>query len=252
VALRPEVKLPLLLTYDEKLEILSAIGLDAVVEQPFSREFSSTSPERFFTEVILRGLNAQIIVVGYDFAFGKGREGQLERLGELCGKAGIELQIVSAQRVDGEVASSTRIRAALAAGDPALAARLLGREFFYRGVVVKGQQLGRKLGFPTANLSLAEKIALPNGVYATTARLGSTLYPSVTNVGVKPTFSAGNGELPAQVECHLLDQTLDLYGLTLEVRFHARLRDERRFSGMDELKAQIALDAQAARQLLVG
>lgn len=253
VALKPGTQLPLLTTYDEKLELLGSLGIDVILEEPFSREFSTTPASQFFTDVLLGRLNAQAVVVGYDFAFGRERNGNLKALEEFCQRAGVKLTVVQPHRTSAEVVSSTRIRQYLMAGDVPGANRLLGREFFYRGVVVRGEGRGRKLGFPTANLRLENKIALPYGVYATRAVLGGTSYPSVTNVGTRPTFSNGEDgtqELPALVECHLMDQTLDLYGQNLEVRFVARLRDEKRFSGVDALKTQIALDADQARKLL--
>jgi riboflavin kinase/FMN adenylyltransferase len=258
VALRPGARVALLLTYDEKLEFLAAQGLDVTIEEPFSREFSTVEPQHFFTDVILRRLSAQAIVVGYDFAFGKERSGNLSALEAFCKSAGVELTIVAPQREDSEVVSSSRIRQHLVAGDVDKASGLLGREFFYRGIVVRGEGRGRKIGFPTANLKIENKTTLPYGVYATWAMLDGKKMASVTNVGVRPTFSepgtaAGQldgPELPALVETHLLDTTMDLYGQTLEVRFVKRLRAERRFPGVDALKAQIAADAAQARDLL--
>jgi riboflavin kinase/FMN adenylyltransferase len=251
VALRPGAQVALLLTYDEKLEFLAAQGLDVTIEEPFSREFSTVEPQHFFTDAILRRLSAQAIVVGYDFAFGKERSGNLQALEAFCKNAGVELTVVPPQRSDTEVVSSSRIRQHLAAGEVDAASGLLGREFFYRGVVVRGEGRGRKIGFPTANLKIENKTTLPYGVYATWAVLEGRQIPSVTNVGVRPTFSEVDGpELPALVETHLLDTTMDLYGKTLEVRFVKRLRAEQRFAGVDALKAQIATDAAQARALL--
>jgi riboflavin kinase/FMN adenylyltransferase len=249
VALRPASNVQLLSTYDEKIELLGKTGLDFMIEEPFSREFSTIAPEQFFNDVLLRKLSAQEIVVGYDFAFGKGRAGHLEALSNFCKSSGVGLTVVEAQRIAGEVVSSSRIREQLLTGDVEKASKLLGRLFSYRGVVIKGEQRGRQLGFPTANLKLENKLALPYGVYSTWARLGDRIFPSVTNVGVRPTFDSGR-ELPALVETHLLDTTIDLYGSTLEVQFVKRLRSEKKFSGMDELKAQITLDADQARKML--
>ncbi|MGK5085930.1 bifunctional riboflavin kinase/FAD synthetase [Bdellovibrionota bacterium FG-2] len=245
IALKPQVELPLLSSYDEKLELLVASGLDLIIEEPFSREFSTVAPEQFFTDRIIRGINPEAIVVGYDFAFGNRREGHLDLLKSLCDKNGIELTIVPPFRLEGEVVSSSRIRQYLLAGDIQGATRLLGRPFSYRGVVVKGEGRGRKLGYPTANLKLENKLVLPYGVYATQARFGERVFPSVTNVGVRPTFFEREKEgeaLPALVETYLINTTIDLYGSTLEVLFQRRLREERKFSGVAALKAQIAQD----------
>ena len=270
VALRPESAPAMITTYDEKLELLAHAGVDLILEQPFSREFSTSQPEQFFNEILLRRLNATSIVVGYDFAFGKGREGHLEALAELCQRSAVKLTVVEPQRSDGEIVSSSRVRQLLQAGEVQTAARLLGRPFFYRGVVIKGDARGRKLGFPTANLRLENKIALPNGVYATVARVRDArgqwleegvLIPSVTNIGVRPTFtisaaaqtsgsSSPDGVFPALIETHLLGRALDLYGLTLEVQFVERLREERKFDGVDALKTQIARDADQAASVV--
>lgn len=259
-ALRPGTQIQLLTTYDEKLELLAQTGLDVTIEEPFSREFSTVSPKDFFTDVLLKQLGARAIVVGYDFAFGKERQGHLQALEEFCKGAGVELTVVPPQRTHDEIASSSKIRQYLMSGEVESASRLLGREFFYRGIVVKGEGRGRKLGFPTANLKIENKLTLPYGVYATWARCEALfpgqLLPSVTNVGVRPTFQGPSGlddsgkELPALVETHLFDKTVDLYGNVFEVRFVKRLREERKFPGIDALKAQIAADSELARKLL--
>jgi len=250
VALNPAAQIQLLSTYEEKLRILEALGVDITIEEPFSREFSTVAPEQFFKDVLLRQISAEAIVVGYDFGFGKERKGQLDILVTLCRQSGVELTVIQPQKTDGEVASSSRVRQHLLGGQIESATHLLNRHFSYRGVVVKGDGRGRKIGFPTANLKLENKLVLPNGVYATWALAFAVKYPSVTNVGVRPTFQQ-DLELPAIVETHILDQTIDLYGNTLEVQFVKKLRDEKKFSGIEDLKNQIQLDAQAARQILL-
>jgi len=249
-ALRPGTALQLLSTYDEKLELLAALGVDVTVEEPFSREFSTIEPEQFFSDVLVRALGAEAIVVGYDFAFGRERHGHLEAMQAFCDRSGIELTIVPPQKFDAEVVSSSRIRKHLLGGELEVATNLLGRSFSYRGVVIRGDGRGRKIGFPTANLQIENKLTLPYGVYATNAECEGKTFPSVTNVGVRPTFYQDSKGLSALVETHLLDTTVDLYGRKLEVRFVCKLRDEKRFSGVDELKAQIARDVEAARGVL--
>jgi riboflavin kinase/FMN adenylyltransferase len=251
VALRPDTALQLLSTYDEKLELLGHLGVDLLIEEPFSREFSTIEPEQFFTEMILRRLSAEAIVVGYDFAFGRERHGHLDALATFCQNAGVELTVVPPQKMGTEVVSSSKIRQYLLAGNIELANQLLGRFFSYRGNVIRGEGRGRQLGYPTANLKLENKLTLPYGVYATWATVDGKKFPSVTNVGVRPTFQVGSFELPALVETHLLDFSGDLYGSTLDVQFVSRLRAEKKFSGTSELKAQIQIDAQQARQILV-
>jgi riboflavin kinase/FMN adenylyltransferase len=250
LALRPESEVPLLLTYDEKLGLIAASGIRCVVEEPFSREFSTQAPERFFTDALIGRLGARVIVVGHDFAFGKERGGDLDSLARLCREHGVQLRVLPPERDGDEPISSSRIRRDLLAGRMEDAARLLGRPFFYRGTVIRGEGRGRKLGFPTANLRLESKLALSYGVYATWAVTPDGIaHPSVTNVGVRPTFADLAG-LPALIETHLLDGALDLYGTTLEVRFVARLREERKFAGVDALKEQIARDGILARERL--
>jgi riboflavin kinase/FMN adenylyltransferase len=248
LALDPASPVPLLCTYAEKAELLSKAGVDMVIEEPFSREFSTTSPETFFSEVLVRKLNAEAIVVGYDFAFGKERIGGLTVLEAFCKSARVQLTVVPPQRAGSEVVSSSAIRRHLLSGDLRTGNRLLGREFSYTGDVVRGEGRGKKLGFPTANLKLENKLALPYGVYATWAIIDGKRYASVTNVGVRPTF--GKEDLPALVECHLLDATMDLYGRSLEVRFVERLREERKFLSIDALKSQIFSDTGQARLVL--
>ncbi|MCM2276768.1 MAG: bifunctional riboflavin kinase/FAD synthetase [Oligoflexia bacterium] len=247
MALHPERPLPLLSTYDEKLELLGQLGVDLTIEEPFSREFSEVPPKEFFTDILVRRLCAEAVVVGYDFAFGRERQGDLAMLEALCGGAGIELTVVPPFRIEGEVVSSSRVRQHLLAGEIEAATRLLGREFYYRGIVRKGDGRGRTLGFPTANLKIEEKLTLPHGVYATWALWNGKKFPSVTNVGVRPTFGL---ESPVLVETHLLDVDTDLYGSALEVRFVRWLRPERKFSGIAELKSAILDDIDRARTCL--
>lgn len=256
--LRPGTTVMLLTHYDEKIRLLESLGLDVVVEEPFSQEFFTLSAREFFKKVIVDGFKAVSLFVGHDFAFGKNREGNLDLLRLLCGEKGIALTVVAPEELDGEIVSSTRIRNVLLEGHVAEAARLMGRFFFYRGVVVKGDQRGRLLGFPTANLKLENKLALPHGVYATWAILDRggrrDKIPSVTNVGVRPTFAEkaqAEGLLPVVVESHLIlpeGDSVDLYGETLEIQFVERFRDEKKFASFEELKTQIAIDKEQARE----
>jgi riboflavin kinase/FMN adenylyltransferase len=237
---------------------LENLGIDVVVEEPFSQEFFTLTAREFFQKVIVDGFKAVSLFVGHDFAFGKNREGNLDLLRELCAERGIRITVVAPETSGGEIVSSTRIRALLLEGRVAEAGRLMGQFFFYRGVVVKGDQRGRLLGFPTANLKLENKLALPRGVFASWAILERggkrEKYPSVTNVGVRPTFAEkamAEGLLPVVVECHLIlpdNEVMEFYGETLEVQFVDRFRDERKFGSFDELKTQIALDKEQARE----
>lgn len=249
IALTPENPIPLLTTYEEKAEIFQSLGIDLFIEEPFSREFSSSEPENFFQSVLVHRLSTEVLIVGYDFSFGKERRGHTQALEMFCKKSGIELIIVPPQRIDGEVISSSRIRETLLLGNIPHANQLLGSPFFYRGIVLKGDGKGRTLGFPTANIKVENKLQLPFGVYATRAFIKGNCYPSVTNIGIRPTFRHTEPS-DVVVETHLLDVNLDLYGLMLQVEFISRLRDEIRFNSMDELSKQIAADAAQAKILL--
>jgi len=253
-ALYPEIEVPLLTTYEEKLELLSTSGIDLIIEEPFSREFSSMDHEQFFTDIVLRQLNAEAIVVGYDFAFGKERQGHLQALEAFCQKMGVELTVVPPKRgtkeSNQEVISSSIIRQHCLAGEVEIAARLLGRFFSYRGIVVKGDGRGKKIGFPTANLKAESKLLLPNGVYATLVT-GSPLrntVESVTNIGVRPTFNVS--QATSLIETHLIGLDVDLYGSQIEVKFVKRLREEKKFSSAEQLVSQIKVDIETAKKAL--
>lgn len=241
-------------TFSERISLLERYGVDLLVEEPFTREFSNTTPEKFFSDILIRSLNACEIVVGYDFAFGKGREGGLTALQQFCDSTGVGLSVVPAFRTpEGEVVSSSRIRKAMAQGELDRVNRLLGYPFFYRGVVTRGDQRGREIGFPTANLKLEKKIVLPFGVYVTQSQVDGQSYPTVTNIGVRPTVDGkasdyDHQEFPASVETHFLSQDFDIYGKTLEVSFLKFLRGEKKFAGLSELKSQIAQDVKASEE----
>lgn len=253
--LRPDRAPALLLTYDEKCKDLLSLGLLRVVEQPFDLSFSKTTPREFFEGTLVGRLAARAVVVGYDFTFGKERSGHLQVLQELCDLAGVELTVVAPQRLEQEVVSSSMIRQLLQQGQVGEAARLLGRPFSYQGTVMQGDQRGRTIGFPTANLSLGQKLVLPHGVFATWSILDGVRLPSVTNIGIRPTFHAsGQASGPeARAETHLLDGQYgpdSLYGRSLRVEFVARIREEQKFAGVSELASQISEDIQKTRQIL--
>ncbi|MGE0616331.1 MAG: bifunctional riboflavin kinase/FAD synthetase [Bacteriovoracia bacterium] len=265
IALRPEKNIRLLTTYAEKLDLLAATGLDCVIEEPFSREFSSLDAATFFRDYLIRRLQAKAIVVGYDFGFGRDRQGQKEQLEKLCRDNGVELTVVPPFRpaVDGGaegavVVSSSQIRSLIVQGNVPEANRLLGYDYFYRGTVTRGDSRGNRLGFPTANFRIEEKVSLPFGVYATITRVlngeRAGTYGSVTNIGVRPTFNPGAGRPEdGVVETHLLadpvDTQIDLYGRKIEVAFLARLRDEKKFDGVESLKRQIEADVVEAKKI---
>ena len=253
LVLRPDLPLPLLLTYEEKLSRISQFGLAQAIEEPFNQEFSRSSAEDFISHSLIRDLNAKAIVIGHDFRFGKDRGGNLETLARVCQKSGVDLTAIQLQD-ERETLSSSRIRRELLAGAVEHAKELLGYAFFYRGEVEHGEERGRKLGFPTANLKIAAKLVLPYGVYVTRSIVASRpdqSYPSVTHVGIRPTFQHTEDQpIQVLVETHLIGEQLDLYGETLEVRFEHRLREELRFQGLHELRRQIIDDIASAKAIL--
>ena len=248
VALRPDLPFRFLNTYDEKIELIRSLGPDLLIEEPFSREFSTMSAEQFFGDVVVKALHAEALVVGHDFGFGRSREGHLDTLTRFCNQTSLDLTIVSPFKVGEEVVSSSKIRAHLDAGQLEAANALLGYRFGYRGLVIKGDGRGRTIGFPTCNLSVEPKLDLPFGVYATWATLadGKKLR-GATNIGVRPTFEGAKG---VQIETHLLDFWGDLYGQQVELQFVDKVRDEKKFGSIDELKSQIAFDIERIRQVL--
>lgn len=247
--LRPDRPLQLLTTYEERAELLKQAGVDEVVEQSFHRDFSNLTAREFFTEILLKRLDARALIVGYDFAFGKNREGDLSLLKTLALPAGVEICVENAQRDQEEIISSTVIRGLIAKGDLGRASHLLGYDFSFRGRVEHGQKLGRKIGFPTVNLSLHDqgsKIIPPFGVYATLVRVGEDYFPAVSNLGLRPTVV--EGATHPVLETYLLDTQTDLYGKTIEVAFKKFLRPELKFGSLEELSSQITKDVGIARE----
>ena len=247
--------LRMLMTWEQLVAGLGEFGVDFLVRERFTPAFSALSPDEFLRDVIAERLSPREVFVGRDFHFGKGRAGSGEMLAARAPALGIQVTLVPQVCAGEGDVSSTRIRDALLAGELADARLCLGRPYTVWGRVSEGDRRGRTLGFPTANLAPENELVPANGVYATRVRLfdaaGATrleprVFESVTNVGTRPTFAPGR----VLVETHLLDFSGDLYGRRIELAFHARIRAERRFSGPDELKRQIAADAQRARELL--
>ena len=242
----PERVPRLLTTIEQRLEILESLGVDLVGVLPFEQVRDMHVAE-FIHQVLLGSLGARLVVIGTNFRFGRDREGDVGALREEGIRHGFEVDAVELLRGDGATVSSSAIRSLLAAGDVEGVESALGRPFELRGLVVPGDGRGETIGFPTANLSFSDEMAVPaRGVYAVQVSMGDRLIPGVVNVGVRPTFG---GEV-LTVEVHLLGFQGDLYGQTLGVRFKHRLREEIRFSGVDLLMAQIEGDIALARRLL--
>ena len=239
---------PKLLTPPEvRRELLLGCGVDEVHEIRFDRELSKKSPREFVLEVLVGTLSAGVVVVGENFRFGHKASGDVAELGRCMREVGGEAYAVPLSSVLGEDISSTRIRKLIATGEVREAARLLGRPYLLRGEVVEGDKRGRTIGFPTANVLPDERALVPGrGVYAGHARVGSERYGACTNVGTAPTFDRRD----SRVEAYLLGYGGDLYGKVVDVTFEERLRPEKRFSGIGELKEQIARDVEEARNFL--
>jgi riboflavin kinase / FMN adenylyltransferase len=249
----------LLTTTEQKLELLAAAQIDVAVVEPFTEAFARTEPERFVRECVHARVAPREVYVGYDFHFGRDREGSMRTLTELGPRLGFAVTIIPEVTIGSRDVSSTRIRERLAAGEVEEAALLLGRPYAIRGRVVAGDRRGRTLGFPTANVAPETEVLPGHGVFAGRVRLlddpppgcpgpaRGARFGAVTNVGRRPTFKDDD---PPLAEAHLLDFDGDLYDRRIEVSFECRLREERRFPGPDALREQIARDAAEARRRL--
>lgn len=238
-----------LVSLDQKLELLEATGVDAVLVARFDREFASRTPEQFVREVLVDGLSARIVLAGPDFRFGAKGAGDVATLRELGERYGFEV-VVHEQIADasGQRISSTRVRDALAAGDIPAAAALLGRLPRIRSTVVHGHERGRTLGYPTANLAPEVEGCIPaDGVYAAWLVVDGQRYGAAVSIGNNPTF----GDVPdKRIEAHAFDQSFDLYGKTVEIEFVAFIRGMQKFSGPDALAQQMRADEERIRDLL--
>jgi riboflavin kinase/FMN adenylyltransferase len=236
--LHPAALPKLIMTFGVKRDVIEGLGVSELVVIPFDAEFAALSAEAFIEQVLIERLSAERVSVGENFRFGAKAKGDPAML---SARDEFETRVVPLVEVDGETVSSTRIRALIAAGDMEGARHCLGAPFMVEGEVVEGDQRGRELGFPTANIVPDDRLAIPgHGVYAAFANG----VPAAVNVGVRPTFDTGRGVL---IETYLIDQDVNLYGKTLRVAFVKRLRGERRFAGVEELIAQMKIDVEDAK-----
>jgi riboflavin kinase/FMN adenylyltransferase len=245
--LGPRVQPKLLTTLELRREALLRYGADEVRVIRFDQELSKKSPEEFVRDVLVGEIGAEAVVVGENFRFGHRAAGDVAELERLMRSHGAEVFAVAVEDEAGKGGiSSTRIRELVAQGEVGLAASLLGRPYVLRGQVAVGDRRGRILGFPTANVVPDQAVVIPaRGVYAGFVRVGKALYPACTNVGLAPTFQRGE----SRVEAYLIDFEGDLYGRVVDVSFVRRIRSEKKFSGVEELKEQIARDVEAARRI---
>ncbi|HEY9093548.1 MAG TPA: bifunctional riboflavin kinase/FAD synthetase [Candidatus Cryosericum sp.] len=239
----------LLSSNSERVELASQLGVDSIVLEDFSTRFQNLTPDYFVQGVLIGRLNARVVVVGEDFRFGRARTGDVELMARLLHDAGRRLVTVKPVLVDGKVCSSSVIRKAILAGDVEGAAKYLGRSYSLQGVVVAGNHVGGKLGFPTANVDVSDPMKLlpGNGVYVVRALIEGTVVGGVCNIGVRPTIVSGSRRT---VEVHLLDFHRQVYGRLVTVQFVARLRDEQLFPSPGDLSRQISHDVAQARMVL--
>ena len=243
---RPDKAPPLLMTKAQKLEALAAAGLQGAAIVRFTTELSHWDPETFVRVVLVDWLRVSEVWVGANFLFGHDRSGNFSMLRVLGGRYGFRAEKIDPVRYKDFVVSSTRIRRLVSEGRVDEASALLGHAYALDGTVAHGDERGRAIGFPTANLCTENELLPPHGVYATTVTLDGLIYASVTNVGVRPTVDSSGRPV---VETHIFGLDRDIYGAAIRIGFVQRLRDERRFESLDALRAQIAADCDRARML---
>lgn len=241
--LHPESAPPLLQTLDQRLANFEVLGIEQAIVIPFDREFASLPAEEFLADIVRDRLHAKEVYLGKGFAFGKGRGGNIELLRKMSAELGFKADEVDEVRLRGHRISSSRIRKLLDEGRVNLARRMLGRPYGVEGVIIRGNRRGHTIGFPTANLKPHNRVIPRFGVYATATLIDGAWRRSITNIGVRPTFE---NDAEPSIESFIFDFDRDLYGDVLRVRFLHRIRDERKFNGIDELKAQIQKDSARA------
>src|SRR5215204_4118024 len=237
--LHPESAPPLLQTLDQRLANFEVLGIEQAIVIPFSLEFASLRAEAFLADIIHDRLHAKEVYLGKGFAFGRGRGGNIDLLRKMSSELGFVAGEVPEVCLRGQRISSSRIRERLAEGRVNLVRRMLGRPYGVDGVIIRGNRRGHTIGFPTANLKPHNRVIPKFGVYATATLVDGTWRRSITNIGVRPTFETS---ADPSIETYIFDFNGDLYGDVLRVRFLHHIRDERKFSGIDELKAQIEKD----------
>lgn len=246
--LAPEKCPPLISTYEEKIRLFERLGIDVLVKIPFTVEFSSMMPEAFVKDILCETLGAREIFVGYNYRFGKGRKGNIDTLKKMGAELGFAVREVEQIALGDEVISSTKIRNLLKDGEVEHASRLLGRTYAITGIVVKGDGRGRGLGFPTANIVPRHSIIPSNGVYAVRLFVRDRLYDGIANIGLRPTFD----KKTLTLEVNVFDFDEDIYTEDIALYFIKKIRDEKKFSGPEELIRQIRSDIETARGILAG
>lgn len=241
--LAPERAPNLLVTAERKAELLREAGLDVLIYNSFTMEMAQTSPREFALRILVNQLGVRQVYVGFNYTFGHKGAGTPEMLEELGREYGFGVRVIPSVEVDGEVVSSSLIRSYLERGEIEAAGKLLGYHPMIEGLVVEGEKRGSTIGFPTANLAVPADLSIPNrGVYAARAEVDGSVYKAAVNIGNKPTFHA---DYPICVEAHLIDFNGDVYGRQVRLFFLRKIRDEKKFAGVEELMAQITRDRQS-------
>jgi riboflavin kinase/FMN adenylyltransferase len=240
--------LELITTMDEKIQLLEDAGIDNLIIHPFTKEFSRKTSLEFIREVLVEKIGTSVLVIGYDHHFGRNREGSFEHLKESGPLYGFQVEEISVQDVDDVAVSSTKIRKALQEGDVATAAKYLSHPFELKGTVVHGDKLGRKIGFPTANIKVEEetKIIPANGVYGCYVLIGEENFKGMLNIGMRPTV---DGE-ERRIEVNVFELERDFYGESITVILKDRIRDEKKFDNMEQLKERLVIDKNLAERML--
>ncbi len=251
LVLHPEDEsLKLLNTFEEKANLLKDQGIQHLIRIPFTKEFSQLSSEEYIQQILVKTIGTRKLVIGYDHHFGKNREGSFEQLKLNCQRYGFEVEEIPSQEVDHVAVSSTKIRKALEEGDISTANHFLGQPYPLTGRVVRGDRIGHTIGYPTANIEIdtRHKLIPSDGIYAVTVDYGPRTYGGMLYIGYRPTI---NGKR-RNIEVNIFDFNEDVYGETLTIHFHKRLRGDHTFDGLEEMKAQLQRDKQDALAVLKG
>ena len=236
-------------TQEEKIRHLEALGIDNLIIIKFTKEFAAIPSEDFIKDYLVKNISPAVLIIGYDHHFGKGRTGDFEMLYALGRRYKFKVEKISEQDVDNVAVSSTKIRRFLENGDIKNANKLLGYDFSYIGKVVHGQQVGHKMGYPTANIEIADEFKLieHQGVYATFAVIDGKLYPAMTYIGKRPTM---HDDRPQSIETHIIGYDKDLYDKEIKIRFVDFVRDDKKFDNFEALKQQIEIDKKTIINIL--
>jgi riboflavin kinase/FMN adenylyltransferase len=242
----PEKSPPLIMTLPEKIRLIEGFEIDYLVVADFTKKLAQKDPREFVSEVLVDALSVKEVIVGHDYAFGKGKRGTISELKRLGVEFGFKTEVIEAYKLGGHIVSSSRVRREIKAGRPGAAKRLLGRGFSVTGKVIRGKDIGRALGFPTANIAPKTELRPAEGVYAVRAEIDNKNYNGVANIGRAPTFGAKE----LTIEVHLFRLNADLYNKPMTVEFVRRLRDEKTFKNKEALTTQIKKDIARAKRLL--